>query len=153
MTDHDIKIADRYWKDMKQWSSASLQKPWCFQVNVLLLSSYLYYQMITQILTDEQYDQLCAHLLKHYDEAMATNIWHKKLIPEASLKAGSLFDLKFPDYPPVIRSVAYDLIRRIDQEVPEGNYLQPVKTKAPLKSRVQEAVAPKKKASFDELFE
>jgi DNA ligase-like protein len=123
VTDHDVKIADRYWTDMSAWSAASLEKPWSFQVNVLLISSYLYYQMRTQILSDENFDQLCAHLLKHFDEVMASNVWHKILLSRDALRAGTLFDLKESGYPLIISTIAYDLLRRIGADEPEEAYV------------------------------
>jgi hypothetical protein len=113
MTNHEVAVSDHFYQSMASWSDASLQKPWSHQYNVLLIASYLYYMLHSDpILSDSQYDALCAHLLKHYEEFATAKVWHRALVSRESLKSGSLFDVKDKDYPSLIRVIAYDLIRR-----------------------------------------
>tara|TARA_E500000305_G_scaffold29751_1_gene22714 strand:- start:2091 stop:2357 length:267 start_codon:yes stop_codon:yes gene_type:complete len=57
-----------------------------------LMSSYLYYHANAQVLTDDQYDQICKRLLFEWDHVDHP---HKKLITKSDLEAGTGYAIKY----------------------------------------------------------
>lgn len=65
-------------------------------VALYLASSYLYYVDNYSLLSDNEYDNLCRHLLKHWKSIKHP---HKKFIDKESLKAGTGYDIEFSKLP------------------------------------------------------
>ncbi len=57
-----------------------------------LMSSYLYYHADAQVLTDDQYDQICKRLLFEWDNV---EHMHKHLITKSDLDAGTGYAIKY----------------------------------------------------------
>lgn len=71
-----------------------------------LMASYLYYEEASHeysIMTDAQYDKICAQLLSHWDEITHR---HKYLIDKDSLSAGTGFTLNYKKFPKIITTTA-----------------------------------------------
>jgi hypothetical protein len=58
-----------------------------------LMSSYLYYEKNTQVLTDKEFDSVCKQLLIKWDSIKHP---HKSLINKDNLQAQTGYNLKFP---------------------------------------------------------
>jgi hypothetical protein len=120
----DDKIADHFWSEMTEWSDLSLQRPITFLVNVYLIASYLYYQLHESILSDIAFDTLCRELFKRHAEIQThPKLWHRHLITQDSLSAGTGFSLKPTAYPPLIADIAGEFYRR---KGPEEEYDPPI---------------------------
>lgn len=104
------KASKRYFYEMMHWTDDKLSKPIYFLVNIYLVSSFLYYQLDTQVLEDHHYDRLCKTLVERWNE-IADNpyVWNKSLLEYDALVAGSGFHIKRSEYPEVIIQVAYNI--------------------------------------------
>jgi len=76
-----------------------------------LVHSFLYYELNSPIIPDEQYDKICRELLKYYDKIKKGNFKYKELIDKEALKAGSAYHLRIKDYPTEIADKALKLQR------------------------------------------
>jgi len=56
--------------------------------------SYAYYQENESLITDTEYDDICNQLIEKWD---TITHWHKRLLNLESLKAGTGYDIKYPD--------------------------------------------------------
>ena len=66
-----------------------------------LMSSYLYYERDTNVLSDGEYDTLCQRLLAEWKDITHP---HKKFLKKGSLKAGTGYNIK--KYPTMVKSAA-----------------------------------------------
>ncbi len=73
-------------------------KPYLKNPNMLvpyyLMYSYAYYQENESLITDTEYDDICRELIDKWD---SITHWHKRLLNLESLKAGTGYDIKYPD--------------------------------------------------------
>ena len=73
-------------------------KPYLKNPNMLvpyyLMYSYAYYQENESLITDTEYDDICNQLIEKWD---TITHWHKSLLNLDSLKAGTGYDIKYPD--------------------------------------------------------
>lgn len=67
-----------------------------------LMSSYLYYDCDSQVLTDPQYDQLCRELLAGWEQF---DHQHKHLVTKEDLAAGTGYAIR--KYPLILKSAAH----------------------------------------------
>tara|TARA_R100001086_G_C11644206_1_gene205396 strand:- start:243 stop:461 length:219 start_codon:yes stop_codon:yes gene_type:complete len=65
------------------------------------MSSYLYYERDTNVLSDGEYDTLCQRLLAEWKDITHP---HKKFLKKGSLKAGTGYNIK--KYPTMVKSAA-----------------------------------------------
>ena len=61
-------------------------------VPIYLMSSYLYYELDKNVLTDSQFDYLCKKILDNWDNI---NHMHKHLIDKDNLKSGRGYGLEY----------------------------------------------------------
>ena len=61
-------------------------------VHIYLMSSYLYYELDKNVLSDSQFDYLCKKILDNWDNI---NHMHKHLIDKDNLKAGIGYGLEY----------------------------------------------------------
>ena len=59
-----------------------------------LMYSYAYYQENESLITDSEYDQICQDLITNWNNITH---WHKPLLSLESLKAGTGYDIKYPN--------------------------------------------------------
>ena len=59
-----------------------------------LMYSYAYYKENESLITDSEYDQICQDLITNWDNITH---WHKPLLSLESLKAGTGYDIKYPE--------------------------------------------------------
>ena len=59
-----------------------------------LMYSYAYYKENESLITDFEYDQICQDLITNWDNITH---WHKPLLDLESLKAGTGYDIKYPN--------------------------------------------------------
>ena len=59
-----------------------------------LMYSYAYYKENESLITDHEYDQICQDLITNWDNITH---WHKPLLDLESLKAGTGYDIKYPN--------------------------------------------------------
>lgn len=78
-------------------------------VHWYLMLSYLYYKLDESFVPDHVFDQLCAVLLEHVEEAQQTD--HGRFISEDSLSAGTGFDV-VDKLPTITVNAARGLLRR-----------------------------------------
>ena len=73
-------------------------KPYLTNKNMLvpyyLMFSYAYYQENESLISDAEYDQICNDLITNWNDITH---WHKKLLNLESLKAGTGYDIKYPE--------------------------------------------------------
>jgi len=73
-------------------------KPYLKNPNMLvpyyLMYSYAYYQENESLITDTEYDDICRELIEKWD---TITHWHKSLLNLESLKAGTGYDIKYPN--------------------------------------------------------
>jgi len=73
-------------------------KPYLTNKNMLvpyyLMFSYAYYQENETLIPDEEYDQICRDLITNWNDITH---WHKPLLDLESLKAGTGYDIKYPN--------------------------------------------------------
>lgn len=74
-------------------------------VGWILMSSYVYYHLNDNIISDSLFDYLCSVVLDDWDDIVHR---HKYLLSKEDMKAGSCYALKLEAYP-------YGLIRCINQ--------------------------------------
>jgi len=77
--------------------------------NIYLVASLLYYEQSVSIMSDPRFDALCKFLLKNYEEVKKV-IWHKELLSQERLRAGTGYDLEYPD---AIRRISQHYLRII----------------------------------------
>ena len=61
-------------------------------IPIYLMSSYLYYELDKNVLSDSQFDYLCKKILDNWDNI---NHMHKHLIDKDNLKSGSGYGLEY----------------------------------------------------------
>jgi len=59
-----------------------------------LMFSYAYYQENESLISDAEYDQICQDLITNWNDITH---WHKPLLDLESLKAGTGYDIKYPN--------------------------------------------------------
>ena len=59
-----------------------------------LMFSYAYYQENESLISDAEYDQICQDLITNWNDITH---WHKRLLNLDSLKAGTGYDIKYPE--------------------------------------------------------
>ena len=59
-----------------------------------LMYSYAYYKENESLVDDTEYDQICRELIEKWD---TITHWHKPLLSLESLKAGTGYDIKYPN--------------------------------------------------------
>ena len=73
-------------------------KPYLTNKNMLvpyyLMFSYAYYKENESLIPDTEYDDICRELIEKWD---TITHWHKPLLNLESLKAGTGYDIKYPD--------------------------------------------------------
>ena len=73
-------------------------KPYLTNPNMLvpyyLMYSYAYYKENESLVDDTEYDQICQDLITNWDNITH---WHKPLLSLESLKAGTGYDIKYPN--------------------------------------------------------
>jgi hypothetical protein len=73
-------------------------KPYLTNKNMLvpyyLMFSYAYYKENESLITDSEYDQICRDLITNWNDITH---WHKPLLDLESLKAGTGYDIKYPN--------------------------------------------------------
>ena len=84
-------------------------KPYLTNKNMLvpyyLMFSYAYYQENESLVPDAEYDQICQDLITNWNDITH---WHKRLLNLESLKAGTGYDIKYPNR---VVSAALSLIK------------------------------------------
>ena len=70
-----------------------------------LMFSYAYYKENESLIPDTEYDQICQDLITNWDDITH---WHKRLLNLDSLKAGTGYDIKYPNR---VVSAALSLIK------------------------------------------
>ena len=84
-------------------------KPYLTNKNMLvpyyLMFSYAYYQENESLVPDAEYDQICLDLITNWNDITH---WHKRLLNLESLKAGTGYDIKYPNR---VVSAALSLIK------------------------------------------
>ena len=84
-------------------------KPYLTNPNMLvpyyLMFSYAYYKENESLISDSEYDQICQDLITNWDDITH---WHKRLLNLESLKAGTGYDIKYPNR---VVSAALSLIK------------------------------------------
>jgi hypothetical protein len=75
-----------------------MTRPYLTNPNMLvpyyLMYSYAYYKENESLITDHEYDQICQDLITNWDNITH---WHKPLLSLESLKAGTGYDIKYPN--------------------------------------------------------
>ena len=73
-------------------------KPYLKNPNMLvpyyLMFSYAYYKENESLITDTEYDDICRELIEKWE---TITHWHKPLLNLESLKAGTGYDIKYPN--------------------------------------------------------
>ena len=73
-------------------------KPYLTNKNMLvpyyLMFSYAYYQENESLISDAEYDQICQDLITNWNDITH---WHKRLLNLESLKAGTGYDIRYPE--------------------------------------------------------
>ena len=83
-------------------------------MQLYMISSYVYYQVLDNIMSDEAYDYLCKRMLDKWDEIEHE---HKRFVSREDLKAGTGYAIK--DYPDRV-VIASDMWMRANWENGEG---------------------------------
>ena len=75
-----------------------MMKPYLTNPNMLvpyyLMFSYAYYKENESLISDSEYDQICQDLITNWNDITH---WHKRLLNLESLKAGTGYDIKYPN--------------------------------------------------------
>ena len=75
-----------------------MTRPYLTNPNMLvpyyLMYSYAYYKENESLVDDTEYDQICQDLITNWD---TITHWHKPLLDLESLKAGTGYDIKYPN--------------------------------------------------------
>ena len=74
-----------------------------------LIHSYLYYEHGRPVISDAEYDKLCKHILKHYDEIEHP---HKKYCRKEDLVCGTGYSIKWELMPQRIILAAHYLYKK-----------------------------------------
>ena len=73
-------------------------KPYLTNKNMLvpyyLMFSYAYYKENESLVSDTEYDQICRDLITNWNDITH---WHKRLLNLESLKAGTGYDIRYPE--------------------------------------------------------
>ena len=73
-------------------------KPYLTNKNMLvpyyLMFSYAYYQENESLISDAEYDQICNDLITNWNDITH---WNKRLLDLDSLRAGTGYDIKYPE--------------------------------------------------------
>ena len=73
-------------------------KPYLTNKNMLvpyyLMFSYAYYKENESLIEDTEYDQICQDLITNWNDITH---WHKRLLNLESLKAGTGYDIRYPE--------------------------------------------------------
>ena len=84
-------------------------KPYLTNKNMLvpyyLMFSFAYYKENESLITDSEYDQICQDLITNWHDITH---YHKRLLNLESLKAGTGYDIKYPNR---VVSAALSLIK------------------------------------------
>ena len=59
-----------------------------------LMFSYAYYKENESLIEDTEYDQICQDLITNWNDITH---WHKRLLNLESLKAGTGYDIRYPE--------------------------------------------------------
>ena len=59
-----------------------------------LMFSYAYYKENESLIEDTEYDQICQDLITNWNDITH---WHKRLLDFEALKAGTGYDIKYPE--------------------------------------------------------
>ena len=59
-----------------------------------LMFSYAYYKENESLITDSEYDQICQDLITNWNDITH---WHKRLLDLDSLRAGTGYDIQYPE--------------------------------------------------------
>lgn len=76
-------------------------------IGAFLTHSYLYYHCDTSVITDEQFDALCADILTRWDTIEHRD---KHLLNREDLAAGSGFAIPLGKYPRQVMHICYQII-------------------------------------------
>ena len=75
-----------------------MTRPYLTNPNMLvpyyLMYSYAYSKENESLITDHEYDQICQDIITNWDDITH---WHKPLLNLESLKAGTGYDIKYPN--------------------------------------------------------
>ncbi len=75
-------------------------------LQLFLICSVAYYHKYESLISDEQYDYLSKYLLEHFEDWQDHE--HSWLVSKENLTAGTMYNIKYTDYPTIIR-VATDM--------------------------------------------
>ena len=78
-----------------------------------LMCSYAYYLRYTSLIEDTEYDKIARRLHDHWDEFEHQ---HKHLVDRDDLKAGTLYKMRYDDYPEMVKQAAEIWMREKFQE-------------------------------------
>ena len=85
-------------------------KPYQNNPNMLvpyyLMYSYAYYKENESLISDTEYDNICKQIIEKWDNITH---WHKSLLTLDALKAGTGYDIKYPN---LVISAAKLLIKK-----------------------------------------
>ena len=59
-----------------------------------LMFSYAYYKENESLIPDAEYDKICQDLITNWNDITH---WHKRLLNLESLKAGTVYDIRYPE--------------------------------------------------------
>lgn len=82
-------------------------------LDYILIASYAYYIRYESLFDDTDFDKICSYALKEYDNLTSN---YKNIVTRDCLNAGSLYNLKIDDYPPLLIYVAEEIIRHNHME-------------------------------------
>ena len=82
-------------------------KPIANLISKYMMASYAYYVEDDPIITDDEYDNLCENLLKHWDTVVVpSDHEHKKYLCKDALDSGTGYHIK--KYPTIIKYAVAD---------------------------------------------
>ncbi len=76
-----------------------------WKFSIYMVSSYMYYVLCRQVITDADYDRLCVDLFKGFD---CFTHQHKYLVNKGLLATGSGYSIK--EYPMMVRCSAHHML-------------------------------------------
>ena len=80
-----------------------------------LMSCYLYYEKNLNVITDDEFDEVCQRILKHWDKLKHP---HKEYIKKLDLFAGTGFSLEWEKMPQIIKDAAMVWYQSEKGEIP-----------------------------------
>ena len=80
-------------------------------LSIMLIASYLYYIRYQSVITDYEFDAIAVRLRGNWGDVTHP---HKHLVSVGNLRAGSLFDFGFEDYPLIVKGAAEDWLRVLE---------------------------------------